>query len=278
MLVKHYIVTYNNNNVLSKSLETLKPTLEMYDSTQYQLYIINNHSNFDIDDYFKDRVTILNNETRPDFSTGHLTRNWNQAIINGFVNLKNPNCDFVITSQNDTTFTANFLAEILKLHTKYDLIQFGAGDTFMSYSPNAIRKIGLWDERFCNIGYQESDYFFRAYRYLGDTVSINDFYHGRVHNSVDNKVLTEHFKTGHLRGEQSHLESLKYHKYQLNFYLYKWHSTLDDIKSTSLYWDDLKSFKSIEPKIESYIYYPYFEKDYDVDTFVQQKYVGWRNF
>lgn len=278
MLIKHFIVTYNNNDILNRSLETLKPTLEAYDNTIYQLFIIDNHSNIKIDDYFKDRVTIIHNQIRPDFSTGHLTRNWNQSIINGFVSLKSPDCDIVITSQNDTTFTPYFLTEIINLHKTYDLIQLGAGDTFMSYTPNAIRKIGMWDERFCNIGYQESDYFFRAYRYLNEKSSINDFYHGRVHNPINNKVLTDEFQTGHLRGEQSHLESLKYHKYQLNFYLYKWHSTLDDIHSTSLYWDDLGKFKYIEPKIESYIYYPYFEKDYDVDTFVQQKYIGWRNF
>lgn len=278
MLVKHYIVTYNNNGVLRKSLETLVPTLERYDSTQYQLFIINNHSNFEIDAYFKDRIIVIHNQTRPDFSTGHLTRNWNQAIINGFVNLKKPECDILITSQNDTTFTENFLEELIKIHNNYDLVQFGAGDTFMSYTPNAIRKIGLWDERFCNIGYQESDYFFRAYRYLNDTSSINDFYHGRTHNPIENKVLTDFFQTGHLRGEQSHIESLKYHKYQLNLYLYKWHSTLDDIKKTSLYWNDLNSFKNIDPQIDSYIYYPYFEKDYDTLTFIQQKYIGWRNF
>lgn len=278
MLVKHFIVTYNNNDVLAKGLETLKPTLEKYSTNEYQLFIINNHTNFYIDDYFIDRVKVIHNDGRPDFSTGHLTRNWNQAIIHGFGSLTEPECDIVITSQNDTTFTENFLDEVIGYHSRFDLIQLGAGDTFMSYTPNAIKKIGLWDERFCNIGYQESDYFFRAYRYLRNNVSINDFYHGRVHNQITNTILTDHFQTGHLRGEESHIESLKYHKYQLNLYLYKWHSTLDDIKKTSLYWDDLESFKDITPKIDSYIYYPYFEKDYDTQTFVQQKYIGWRNF
>lgn len=278
MLIKHFIVTYNNNDVLNTSLQTLKPTLERYDNTQYQLFIINNHSNFKMDDWFTNKVIVLHNQTRADFSTGHLTRNWNQAIINGFVNLKEPDCDIVITSQNDTTFTPNFLEEVMKNHINYDLIQLGAGDTFMSYTPNAIRKIGLWDERFCNIGYQESDYFFRAYRYLPHRTSINDFYHGRVYNPIDNNIITDHFQSGHLRGEESHLESLKYHQYQMNFYLYKWHSTLDDIKNTSLYWHNLNSFKRLEPKIDSFMYYPYFEKDYDTQTFVQQKFIGWRNF
>jgi hypothetical protein len=278
-MIKHYIVTYNNNEVLNTALQSLIPTLKSYDKSQYKLFIINNHTNFSISEYFVDKVEVLHNQTRPDFSTGHLTRNWNQAIINGFVDLNNPNCDIVITSQNDTTFTENFLERVLEAHKSYDVVQLGAGDSYMSYTPEAIKKVGLWDERFCNIGYQESDYFFRSFLYNRDKVSINDFYHGRLHNQLsENGITTEVFKSGHLRGEPSHLESLKYHKYQLMMYLHKWHHVSDDINKTSLYWHDLKSFSELKPKVPSYIYYPYFEKDYYKQTFISQKYVGWETF
>jgi len=279
MLVRHFIVTYNNDKVLHQSLETLKPTLERYSSDEYQLYVINNHSNFNLDDYYKDRITVLHNHTRPDFSTGHLTRNWNQCIINGFESLSNPACDYVIASQNDTTYTENFIEELIKVHQTFDLIHLGAGDTFMSYSTEAVKLIGLWDERFCNIGYQEADYFLRAYLYHRGRTTINDYYHGRLLNPlIENKITTDVFQSGHLRGEPSHLASLKYHTYQKQLYKYKWHSSLDEDNDTSLNWGNLTKFRFLKPKIDSYIYYPYFEKDIYQRTLSNQRYVGWRNF
>lgn len=278
-MIKHYIVTYNNNSVLDTCLKTLIPTLESYNSDEYKIFIINNHTNFHISDYFLDKVEVIHNQTRPDFSTGHLTRNWNQAIINGFRDLDNPDCDIVITSQNDTTFTPNFIERVKELHKDYDLIQLGAGDTYMSYTPNAIKKVGLWDERFCNIGYQESDFFFRSFLYNKDRTSINDYYHGRLFNQLSgNGITTDVFRSGHLRGEESHLESLKYHQYQLNLYLHKWHHPSDDIKKTSLYWHELDTFNGLRPRVASYIYYPYFERGYDKNTFIAQKYIGWETF
>jgi len=278
-MIKHYIVTYNNDKVLNKSLHTLIPTLEKYDKSEYQLFIINNHSNFNIGSYFSEKVSVINNQARPDFSTGHLTRNWNQSLVNGFVDLDNPDCDIVITSQNDTTFSENFLDNVVEVHKNYDLVQLGAGDTYMSYTPAAIKKVGLWDERFCNIGYQESDYFFRSYLFNKEKTSINDYYHGRLLNQLpENNIITDVFQSGHLRGEPSHLESLKYHSYQLKLYLHKWHHPSDDIKQTSLYWNELDKFAGLKPKIPSYIYYPYFERGYNRNTFIAQKYIGWETF
>ena len=61
MLIRHFIVTYNNDDVLHQSLETLKPTLERYSDTEYQLYVINNHSNFTLDDYYTDKLESMYN-------------------------------------------------------------------------------------------------------------------------------------------------------------------------------------------------------------------------
>jgi hypothetical protein len=143
--VKIFIVTYNNNSVLNeKSLRTL---FESKLPQQCQIFIINNHSNLSIDTSYVDRVTVLNNMTRPDFSTGHLARNWNQALINGFRNSNVPDCDLVVCAQTDCQFAPDWLDYITELHQKYDFITFGAGDCFHSYTPNAVKGIGLWDER-----------------------------------------------------------------------------------------------------------------------------------
>lgn len=42
------------------------------------------------------------------------------------------------------------------------LLPLHAGDALTSYTAAAISKIGLWDERFCNIGWQDLDYWFRV--------------------------------------------------------------------------------------------------------------------
>ena len=85
MKIKLFIVTYNNALELNKTLTSLfKSDLNAID---YEVFIINNHSNFSIDEQFEKNVAILHNVLRPDNSTGYLTRNWNQALILGFGNL-----------------------------------------------------------------------------------------------------------------------------------------------------------------------------------------------
>lgn len=276
MKIKQYIVTYNNRKVLDACLESMIPAFETSSKDEFEVFIINNHSNFSMDEKFKDCVTVLHNDVRPDFSKGHLSRNWNQAIINGFVNLNNPDCDIVITNQNDTVFHPNYLDEVIELHKTYDLVQLGAGDSFLSYTPNSIKKVGLWDERFSNIGYQEADYFLRALLYLGEKCTINDHHHSRVFNPLQkNDVIVGGVINGFNRGEISHMESLPYHPIQHYLYKHKWHSVGEDDMSTTLYWNDLDKLKSARVKVPAYFYYPYFEKDMDNDSLLQQNYIGW---
>lgn len=81
-------------------LDSIFSKLSKEELSILEIYIINNHSNSEINKDYLDNITIL----RPDFSTGHLSRNWNQAIINVFQNLKNPDYNIVITNQNDIIF------------------------------------------------------------------------------------------------------------------------------------------------------------------------------
>lgn len=267
MKIKQYIVTYNNNAVLNKCLETLIPTFEKYSKDEYQCFIINNHSNFSIDDKFKNYTIVLDNNLRPDFSTGHLSRNWNQAIVNGFVDLNNPDCDILITNQNDCEFDGDFIPKLIELHKKYSFIQFGAGDHFMSYKVDAIKKVGLWDERFCNIGYQEADYFLRQLLLNTNACSINDYKHCRLHNVDDTKIIINTL-SGHQRGEKYHTESIKYHGISHNVYKIKW--GCDAVYLNNGEWT-YENVKHLHPQINSFIYYPYFEKD--VETLREQNFV-----
>jgi len=263
MKIKQFIVTYNNSKEINKCLDSIFTRLSDEELSLLEIYIINNHSNLLIEDKFKNKVNILNNELRPDFSTGHLSRNWNQAIINGFKDLTNPDCDIVITNQDDTEFKENYINKIIQLHKKYDLIQFGWGDNFVSYTPLAVKKVGLWDERFCNIGRQEADYFLRSVLYLDNKASINDWSHGRKYNAIDkSEWVINIIPNGNSRNESYHSDSKQYHPHSLHMFKTKW--GIDPG-----HWN--KDISKLKPKINSYILYPYFEKD--ILTLKEQSYI-----
>ncbi len=263
MKIKQYIVTYNNKIQINSCLESIFSKLSNEELSILDVYIINNHSNLDIDKKYLNKVTILNNDLRPDFSTGHLSRNWNQAIINGFKDLKFPDCDILITNQDDTLFKENYINKIIELHNRFDLIQFGWGDNFISYTPNAIKRIGLWDERFCNIGYQEADYLTRAALYLKNKSCINDFSHNRMLNSInETDWLINIIPSGNARNEEYHHSSSKFHSHSKHIYEAKWEMNPDS---------GFSNIESMTPKMNSFVMYPYFEKD--VDTLDEQYFI-----
>lgn len=264
MKIKHFIVTYNNKDRINTSLDSLFSSGDMYNT---EIYIISNHTILDIDSKFIDKVTILKNETRPNFSTGHLSRNWNQAIINGFQNLNYPDCDILITSQDDTIFRKNYIEKSISFTQNYDFLTFGAGDQYSIYTPLSIKRIGLWDERLCNIGHQEADFFLRAIKYYPLKVSINDYVHGRLHNIQRDSPIYR-TPTGAELFDPNHLNSIIYHPHSEYIFYTKW-----NVRPHK--WDEqyIKNLDYIEPQIPSFIMYPYFEKDIEIETLRQQKFI-----
>jgi hypothetical protein len=250
MRIKVFIVTYNNEYQLNNNLQTL------YNSDLFQhdheITVINNNRNFKLHEQFKDKVTVFHNVVRPDFSTGHLARDWNCALINGFKDLNNPDADIVVHVQDDTIFNPDWCRKIIELHTRYTFVQFGWGDNFCSYTVDAVKKIGLWDERFCNIGQQEADYLLRAYLHNRVNSSINDFVHGRTLNSVADNVIIrpDHEKYAY------HTEStLKYNGWSDTLYFSKWG------KNAGIWSEEYLRNIPNASLVTNYIYYPYFEKN-----------------
>lgn len=177
MKVKLYILTYNDRQHLNEGLTSLFNA----DLSKHELHvhIINNHTNFHINEEFKDKVTVLHNVLQPDFGTGHTSRNWNQGLIHGFKDLDNPDCDLVVLAQDDTIYGPDWLNLLHKIHFEmnYHFFCVGAGDMLHSYTPTAVKRVGLWDERFSAICFMEHDYFIRAAMYLGQAASVNDTGH-----------------------------------------------------------------------------------------------------
>jgi len=173
--IKLYVVTYDNDQILidnalsSLAESVIPPSL----GVSLECTVINNFGRLCLPERFSN-ISVVDNLLRPDRSTGHLARNWNQSIMLGFGDLRNPECDILVHVQNDARLVPNWIENLLRHHSRHDFFQYGRGDEFCSYTVDAVRNIGLWDERFCYITHQESDYLLRAALHGKGRVSIND--------------------------------------------------------------------------------------------------------
>jgi phage anti-repressor protein len=238
----------------------------------HEVVIIDNFGNCEIQDYNLN-VKIIKNELRPQFSTGHLSKDWNAGLVNGFQDLNNPDCDVVILNQNDTVFKPNYVEKLIELHNRFDFIQMGSGDEMMSFTPNAVKQVGLFDERFCNIGFQEADYFLRCLIYNKEKSSINDIEHDRIINKLnDYDIILENVLCGHYREEDYTMASAKYHINSTLMFNFKWSNLPLDRNWNKLPLDF--DVSKIQPNLSN-IMYPYFEKD--INTLIEQNFIYYFN-
>ena len=256
MKINLYIVTYKNDKILNEwSLKTLFESDYLQAECEFNIHVINNHSEINIQEEYKDKVQVLENTLRPDFSTGHLARNWNQALIHGFRDLREPASDIVICCQNDVKFKKDWLQHLLKLHDVYSFVTYAQGDAFHSYTPSAVRAIGLWDERFCNICYQEHDYFIRALIYNKEKSSINSKGSRQLLNPCNVELLEiQGAPCGSKRGELSHNQSRKHSDISKKLFEQKW-----GVRPAQ--WPANPDWYPKKSKIQNYLFYPYFERD-----------------
>ena len=255
MRAKLYIVTYDNPRDLDETLASVFAS--EWHGHHLDVTVVSNHSRLEVRPDFRRMVYVIDNQARPDFSTGHLARSWNQCLVHGFRSLTAPDTDFVVTAQNDTLFDPRWFHRLVELHKTYSFVTAGAGDNFCSYLPDAVRAIGLWDERYCGIGYQEADYFLRAYLDNHERSSVNDYAHGRVLNPYGGAPLARRL---HPPGQfdEHHLRSTKHHALCRNLFMRKWGPDLMPEEWRGFLSGPLPGRRS---KLENYLYYPYFELD-----------------
>jgi hypothetical protein len=247
VIVKVFVVAYKNDDLLLACLQSLLNRGE----EQYEIFVMNNYAPIEADRLkLPDGVKLISNQARPPFSSGHLARSWNECIMHGMIDMINPQCDILVLAQADTIFAPGAITEIKKLVSDFDYITFGVGDQIQVMTPESIRKIGLYDERFCNIGYQEADYFRRAVLMNGKTSSINDPAHYRGHNLIPDDKVIIHTPWGCKRRDPETLRSMVHHEVSMNFFRHKW----GDEKCT-----DVMNWYGKAPK--QYMLYPYFERD-----------------
>jgi hypothetical protein len=252
MKIKVFILTWKDEHSLNRNLSTLFQVFDrQLNDIDLHVNIINNHSNFKIDPAFVGHVNVIHNHATPDFATAMLARMWNTALIHGFKNLDQPDADIVVTAQDDTVWNLDWLFQLIKVHRDFDFYADDAGDMVCSYTPNAIKKIGMWDERF-HYGFGEGDYFLRAIKYLSARSTINDFAHGRVWNPTlhlakrpepDDTRLNEQGRSHQFRG------------LSWEVFLYKW--KLFEMEGR---WpDNIQEMVDKTVPVAHHILYPYFE-------------------
>ena len=186
--IKIYIVTYKRTDVLNEALETLFDS-DFSEIENTEVNIINNHTDFNLDKKFINKVKVFHNVLRPDWSNGNLSENWNQALLDGFRDLNNPDAQYVVTMQNDTVVDKNWCKNLLKMHKNFNFIVGKYGDNLVSYTVEAVKKIGIWDENFTGIQYKEADYWLRALIFNKEKSCINDTLHGLELNNKDALAL-----------------------------------------------------------------------------------------
>ena len=288
--MKIYIVTYKRSDVLNDTLEKLFNS-DFKDLDNTEVNIINNHSDFFLREDFKDKVNVLHNQTRPDWSNGNLAENWNQAILHGFKNLNKPDSKFVVTFQNDTSVHPNWCSNLIKMHENFNFIVGRFGDNIVSYTPEAVKRIGMWDENFFGVQYKEADYWIRALIFNKENSCINDTLHGielnnenalELDTTVDRNFIEESGFKGEktLKRKPDSAEHQKiwstrsggYKMYAWRYFHEKWSSTWKEEPQKQGWlknWSE--DFKNNPPdikksKIKNIVRYFYFEKDlYDLN-------------
>ncbi len=254
MKIKIYIVSFKKMDLLTRLLQSIFDGSN--DLSECSVTVMNNYvpvreqPNLDLPPELGRKISVIHNSARPCFSTGHLSRSWNQCIMDGFRDINHPACDAVILAQEDTLFTPNFLTKVIRLLSTLDYITLGTGDEVQVLTPMAIRTIGLFDERFCGTGYQEADYFRRALLTNPERTSINDYPHSRVFNPVEKDILI-HVPWGHVRGDPDTKASESQHPISEAVYIHKWG---DDYTCWT------RGLPKVTPYPKQYMMYPYFEK------------------
>ena len=152
---------------------------------------------------------------------------------------------------------------------KYSFYTSGNGDAVCAYRPEAVKNIGLWDERFCNIGYHEYDYFMRAVIYNGEFTSINDM--GDQYRSPWNTMptITNHVGRDALK-HTNHMLSVQYHPISREVFIHKWGWDTFRRDNGADFWGWVKNNVK-ETASSNFIFYPYFEKD--VLNLKEKKYI-----
>jgi hypothetical protein len=260
--VNVYVVTYNNAQRLNENAKTFFDTTGHLNQYKFNYHVINNHPNFSIRPEFEAHTTVFHNSMRPAASCGHLSRDYNAAIVHGFENLNAPKADQVICCHDDIHWNEGWFERLLEIHDTYTFYAGDYGCSMTSYLPEGVKKIGLWDERFVGLGYHEADMYLRARIYNREKSTINDYFGGRVLNPTTDTLFSQPPTNAN---KQEHMDnSIHYHTVSRRVFEAKWGVHPEQ-------WDARLTEEPTKPLIPGFLYYSWFELD--VETLDKQGYI-----
>lgn len=177
MKIRVYIVTYRRDDVLNLNLRTLWAGARHPE--HLEVTIISNHPQVEVaEENRRPNLRILINATRHANSWGYLARDWNFAIIDAFKTWENPDgVDWCVLAQNDVEWLPGW-DTWLAGSKDLDLISQPVGDAVVALNIEAVRRVGLFDERFCTLHFHDIDFLNRAAVALRERAGIFDGHPG----------------------------------------------------------------------------------------------------
>jgi hypothetical protein len=292
-----FIVTYKTEDFLKENIKSILDSDIKKFVNNFTITVINNyHKKFDIEKEIKSYgVRVIHNYLRSCDMKGHLARNWNESIIMGFESVNNPKNDIVILCQDDTKFKQNWFENLLKHHIDhgYEWVMNGCGDQFQSFlGTSHIKKVGLYDERFNSIQWQEIDYQIRSIIYNEYKVSISDWCHNCFYNALGTEKdrvwlveIGEKYCGYRRRTNDQGKSDWRYAEANMDFWIQKWglnkpHGVDCDsvvIRNGCLHDPSLSLYRKIKSNgnktvIKNTMLYPFFERECDLGD---KNYIGW---
>ncbi|QKF93887.1 hypothetical protein QKU48_gp0429 [Fadolivirus algeromassiliense] len=109
----------------------------------------------------------------------------NFCVINAFHDFSSPKTKVIAILNNNILLDNTCYEYITDYHNIYDLIQLYYGGDYISFTVNVPKKIGLFDEGFCDSDYMIADYYLNA-KLNNINISVNDLLFNLTLNSIPN--------------------------------------------------------------------------------------------
>jgi hypothetical protein len=219
-MIRLYIVTYRRNEILNRSLRSLWASLDP--KCEIAVTVLANHPEVVIDEENKrDCLTVAINTTRPTNAWAYLARDWNFGLLDAFRDSGNPRgTSWAVLAQNDVVWVPGW-DSVLANEARFDFISQPRGDQMMAFRIEGVRAVGFFDERFCTLHFQETDYFYRAILKLGDRASIHDDHCSPWSHwhPLEVPLIEPNFSGNE---ETDNLHTVRFHSELSHWFMHKW--------------------------------------------------------
>jgi hypothetical protein len=217
-----YIVTYKKPDVLAENLRTLYAGLT--EPEDVAVTVLSNHPDVVIPEGLPSQPRVVINTVRQANSWGHLSRDWNWALLDCFETWRGSRAEWCVLAQNDVTWLPGWDARLTEIRNR-DFISQPVGDQAMAFRLAAVQAVGFFDERFSVLHFQEQDYFLRAISRLGSRAAINDGHLPFSDWHPTGDVITRPTSSGFDESGDGLIHTRKQYDEMQNLLLNKWGAT-----------------------------------------------------